>query len=341
VVPSNPYAPPTANTEITGSGSTFVLPLMTSWSVQYKKDHSNVKVTYGGVGSGAGKAAIQQQNVLFAGSDSPMSVSDKAKAPGVLQFPEALGVVGIVYNINGVASGLKLDGDTVGKIYAGTYTNWKDVGTAIGQTLPDQPIALVFRADSSGTTFVVTDFLAKTSSAFHDKIAAAATQTPSWGKSANAKQYSASGNDGVGRLVSQTSGAIGYVELAYVHALNLPVANMKNQAGEYLAPSSDGATKAISGFVGNLPAPDGDWSQVSIVNAPGAGSYPISSMTYVMVYPGSSYYGGKVNADQMAGFKAWMWWCLHDGQSLSTQLDYAPLPPQAVAIGETALAMIH
>ncbi len=343
---ANPYSPPSSTTQVFGSGATFPKPLIESWGIQYAREESKVQVSYGGGGSGKGISDITKKDVFFGGTDAPMSASETSAANAggqtILQFPETLGVVAVVHNVKDVAAGLKLDGETVGKIYAGTIKSWDDDAIKAlnpGVSLPHSDIAIVYRSDSSGTTFVFTDFLAKTSPTFAGKVTASASKKPDWTKS-SATQLSGNGNDGVGSLVKTTPNSIGYVELAYVKSLALKAAAVKSHDGAYLAPSTGGASKAAASKAGSLPAPGGDWSAVSIVDAPGEGSYPISSFTYIMVYESLAAYGSKANADQQAAFRAWMWWCLHDGQEFSEPLGYAPLPESVVAIGEAALASL-
>ncbi len=336
---TGPYMPPSSTTSLYGSGATFPKPLIESWALQFARLEPKVQIAYGGGGSGKGIKDVSNKDVVFGGTDAPMSVSEKgtANAGGnnILQFPETIGLIGVVYNVASLPDGVHLDGETLGKIYAGDIKNWKDAVPGG----PDASIAIVYRSDSSGTTFVFTDYLAKASTSFA-KITPAASKKPDWTRSA-AIQLSGNGNDGVGSTVKSTPNSIGYVELAYVQALGLKAARMKSHDGEFLAPSTAGAAKAASGFANSLPAPDGDWSQVSIVNAAGVGAYPISSFTYMMVYDNLAAYGGKTSADQMHAFQAWMWWCLHDGQSYGESLGYAPLPAPVVAIGENALAKMH
>jgi phosphate transport system substrate-binding protein len=339
----NPYDPPSSSTQVAGSGATFPKPLLESWGIQYNREESKVQVSYAGGGSGKGITDITKKDVLFAGSDAPMSASEKAAAPGILQFPETLGLVAVAYNVNSIADGLKLDGETVGKIYAGDIKKWNDPAIAAlnpGMSLPNSDIAIVYRSDSSGTTFVFTDFLGKTSTAWASKMGAAASKKPDWTKSA-ATQLSGNGNDGVGTTIKGTPNSIGYVELAYVHSLDLKAAKMKSHDGEFLEPTTEGASKAAAAAVPTLPAPSGDWSKVSIVDAAGPGAYPISSFSYMLVYDSLSAYGGKVSSSQMQAFKAWMWWGLHDGQVYAEALGYAPLPAEVVAIGDSALASIR
>ena len=335
----SPYPAPSSSTQVYGSGATFPKPLIESWGIIYANHQPTVQVTYGGGGSGKGIKDITAKDVFFGGSDAPMSASEKAAAPGILQFPETLGLVAVVYNVAGLDNGLKLDGETIGKIYLGAITKWNDAAIAAlnpGVTLPDAAIAIVYRSDSSGTTFAFTDFLARSSPSWAGAMGSVASKKPDWTKS-SARQLSGNGNDGVGSTVKTTANAIGYVELAFVKSLDLDAANVKSKDGAFLAPTTAGASAAAAS-VTDLPAPDGDWSKVSIAYAPGATSYPISTYSYMMVYGSLSAYGSKATTDQMAAFKAWMWWALHDGQSYSETLGYAKLPANAVTLGEGALA---
>lgn len=336
---TTPFPVPASTTSVAGSGATFPKPLIETWALEYAKAQPTIQVSYAGGGSGKGVKDITAKTVAFAGSDAPLTAAQTQAAPGILQIPETLGVAGVVYNVADLADGLKLDGETVGKIYSGDITRWNDAAIAAlnpDVTLPDSEIAIVYRSDSSGTTFVFTDWLSKTSPTFASKVVPSANTKPDWTKS-TAKQLSGNGNDGVGSLVKTTPNTIGYVELAFVKSLNLKSAALKNKAGEFVKISAEGGAKAAAGAAPSLPAADGDWSKVSIVDAPGAGSYPIATFTYMLVYPKLSDYDGKVTADQLNAFRNWLWWAIHDGQSYGPLLGYATLPAEVVKIGENAL----
>jgi phosphate ABC transporter phosphate-binding protein len=341
--PTSPFEMPSKSTQVAGSGATFPKPLLESWGISYAQMQPKVQVSYGGGGSGKGISDITAKNVVFGATDAPMQVTEKANAQKngetILQFPETLGLQDLVYNVPGVPDHLKLDADTVARIYIGQVTKWDDAAIAAlnpGVALPASAIATVSRSDSSGTTFAFTDWLNHASPAWMNGPFPGASKKPAW-----ATQLSGNGNDGVGSLVKSTPNSIGYVELAYVRSLKLNSAMVKAHDGAFLLPSTDGAAKAAAGVAGSLPAPDGDWSKVSIVDAPAAGAWPISTFTYIMVYNDVAAYGGKASADQMHAFQSWMWWCLHDGQAQSDALGYAPLPSAVVPIGEAALKAIH
>jgi len=340
---SNPYPAPSGTVHVTGSGSSFAFPILDAWRTVYANAQPTVQVNYESKGSGTGKTNLKNGDDLFAGSDSPLSAADRAAYPTILTFPESLGPIAVVYNVDGVtADGLKLDGETLGRIYTGAITKWNDAAIAAanpGLSLPASTITIVYRSDSSGTTFVFTDFLGKASTTWASTMGAAATQTPKWNQSA-AQQSSGPQNDGVADKVNAIHNSIGYVELSYVKTKGLHAAAIQNKAGQYLMPTPDGATAAASAFAGSLPAADGDWGKVSLVNADGANAYPISTFTYLMVKSHVSDYAGKFDANQMAGFKSFAWWALHDGQAYAKPLGYAPLPQPVVAIGEHALTLI-
>lgn len=349
--PTNPYAVPAGHVKVVGDGSTFVQPIMSAWGSQFNNEHPSVEASYPAPSGGSGKGIsdVTAKIVFFAGTDAPPNATQKAAMPGILQFPEAMGAVAVVYHVEGVASGLKLDGETLGKMFTGAIGFWDDAAIKAlnpGATLPHTQVTIVYRSDSSGTSFVFTDYLSKASTSFHDSgiTGGKASKSPTWSKS-TAKQLSGNGNDGIASNLkaSTCNGCVGYVELTYLRSASLDAAQMRSHDGAFLAPSSEGAQAAAASLSGSLPAADGDWSAVSIVNAPGANAYPISSMTYVLVYQSHTSYdssklGGQDPAQVQAAFKAWMWWCLHDGQQYSLALGYAPLPGTVVKIGEDALA---
>ncbi|MES2154178.1 MAG: phosphate ABC transporter substrate-binding protein PstS [bacterium] len=344
---TNPYPIPSSQTSITGSGATFPKPIIDAWAIGFNQEHSSVQVGYNGGGSGKGRADITAKLVQFAGSDAPMSATEKANAPGILHFPDTIGPVAVVYNVDGLPNGVHLTVDVVGQIFAGNIGKWDDnaiktLNPDVASLLPSATIGIVYRSDSSGTTFAFTDALAKMSPAFANKVSPSASSKPDWtGKSTAYQVGGQAGNDGVGSTVKSTSNSIGYVDLAYVQKLSLKAATLQNSKGQWVGPTAEGASKAAEAAADSLPAPDGDWSAVSIVNSPADGAYPISSFSYILVYSSLASYGGKATADQLNGLKAWLYWDLHDGQVDYPQaLGYAPLPAKVVAIGDRALSMI-
>jgi phosphate transport system substrate-binding protein len=300
---------------LTGAGATFPYPLYSKWFDAYASK-TGVKINYQSIGSGGGIRQLSEQTVDFGASDAPMTDAELAKAKGgpILHFPMTLGAVCITYNLPGVTTPLKLTGDLLAAIYQGQVTKWNDARIAAlnpGVALPASDILVVHRSDGSGTSYVFTDYLSSESPAWAAK--------PGKGKELQwPVGLGAKGNEGVAGQVKQSPGAIGYVELAYANQNKMPVAELKNASGEFVAPSTASVTAAAAGAVSKLPA-NTDY-RVSIVNAPGAGAYPISSFTWILVYQ------KEADAAKRAKLVDFLRWALTDAQSMAPSLDYAPLP---------------
>jgi phosphate transport system substrate-binding protein len=322
---------------ITGAGSTFIFPLMDTWRVQYNNLHSNIQLNYQSIGSGAGINLLDQKTVDFAASDAPLQPSEQARAPGVLTLPDSLGGITISYNIPGVDKGLKLTGPVIAQIFMGKITSWNDpaiVNLNPGITLPDQKILIAHRADGSGTTYAFTDYLSKV---YPDwKTAVGQGKTVPWPVGTGAQ-----GNAGVANIVKTTTYACGYIELAYAYQNNMTYAFVQNADGNaFVEPTIDSVAADAAAASTNLPTAGGDWSQVSIVNAPGSNSYPISTLTYVMVYKDLSQVSGETQGktQEVVNFLSWI---IHDGQKFAPALLYVPLPDSIVKIDEQGIAQIH
>lgn len=341
---ANPYAVPSATVQVPGSGSTFAKPILDAWAGGFAQKAGTVQVGYGGGGSGKGISDITAKLVVFGASDAPLSAAEKANAPGILQFPGTMGAVAVVYNVAGAQSGLKLTPDVLGRILIGDITKWSHADILAlnpGASLPDSTIVFVHRSDSSGTTFAFTDYLGKASAEWAAKMGAAPQKSASVFGPSTASKITGNGNEGVAANVKSTANSIGYVELAFVKNLALNAAAIENKAGEFQSPTTAGVSTAAAAASATLPQPDGDWSQVSIANADGAGVYPISSFAYFMVYDSAAAYSGKFSNDQVKGMRAFMWWALHDGQvGYPEAKGYASLPAEVVAIGDKALSMM-
>ena len=253
--------------DLTGAGATFPYPIYSKWFSDYAAQ-KGVKINYQSIGSGGGIRQLSEETVDFGASDSPMSDDEMSKAKGgpVLHIPTVLGADVVTYNVPGVTAPLKLTPEVIAGIFSGNIKKWNDTRIASlnsGVTLPSSDILVVHRSDGSGTTYIFTDYLS--------------TAVPSWkasiGKGKEVKWpvgIGAKGNEGVAGQVKQTPGAIGYVELAYAKQNNLPIAAIRNQAGQYVAASVPAVTAAAAGYAKNLPA-NTDY-RISIVNAPGADS---------------------------------------------------------------------
>lgn len=310
---------------LTGAGSTFAAPLYTRWFSDYQAQvASGVQGNYQAVGSGAGIQNITNKTVDFGATDAPMSDAELAKAPGVQHIPTALGPVVITYNLAGVSQPLKLDGDTLAKIYMGKITKWSDpqiTAQNAGVTLPDASIVVVHRSDGSGTSYAFTDYLSNVSSDWKANVGT--SKNPQWPVGLGGQ-----GNAGVTQQVKQNQNSIGYVELIYADQNSLPKAQVKNASGAYITPSTASTTLAAQGVT--LPA---DY-RVSIANSQTAGAYPTSTFTWIVLY--------KQQQDAAKG-KAlvdFLWWAIHDGQATAQQLDYAPLPADVVKSLEQTLKQV-
>ena len=305
--------------DLTGAGATFPYPIYSKWISDYSAK-AGIKINYQAIGSGGGIRQLQEGTVDFGGSDAPMTDDEMSKAKGgpVMHFPTVLGAVVMTYNVPDLTQPLNLAGETIADIFLGKITKWDDSRIAAlnpGVKLPARDILVVHRSEGSGTTYIFSDYLT--------------TVSPAWaagpGKGKELKWpvgLGGRGNDGVAGQVKQTPGTIGYVELAYANQNRLPVAKVKNAAGQFVAPAIASITAAAAGAVEKLP-PNTDY-RVSIVNAPGADAYPISSFTWLLVY--------QRQADATKGKKLvdFMRWALTEGEGSAAALDYAPLP-QAVS----------
>ena len=302
-----------AGVDLNGAGATFPQPIYNKWFSDYATK-TGVKINYQSIGSGGGIRQLSEQTVDFGASDSPMSDEEIAKAKGgpVMHIPTVLGAVVITYNLPGVTQPLRLTGDVIADIYQGRITKWNDARIATlnaGVPLPGSDIIVVHRSDGSGTTFIFSDYLAAVSPGW--------ASSPGKGKELQwPTGIGAKGNEGVAGQVKQTPGAIGYVELAYAKQNNLPAAHVRNAAGQFVAPTIE----SISASAGTLPA-NTDY-RVSIVNAPAAGAYPISSFTWLLVYRNST------DANKTKKLTDFLKWALTEGEQSAAALDYAPLPAE-------------
>lgn len=311
------------NQKLTGGGATFPAILYQRWFADYRSGVArSVEVNYQPVGSGGGVNLIQNQAVDFGASDAPLTDDELGEAPALLQhIPATLGPVVITYNLPNLTAPLRFDGDTLAKVYLGSISKWDDpaiVAANPGVPLPDGEIVVVHRSDGSGTSFVFTDFLSKVSPDWKAQVGT--TKNPSWPAGLGGR-----GNEGVTQQVKQNGNSIGYVELAYAQTNQLPMADVKNPSGEYVAPTVEATSLAAAGVA--MPA---DY-RVSIVNSPNKGAYPISSFSYILLYK------DQPNAEKGAALVHMLWWAIHDGQRVAPSLYYAPLPEDVVKMIEHTL----
>jgi len=326
---ATPAAERSGSVDLTGAGATFPYPLYSKWFSDYAAK-TGVKINYQSIGSGGGIRQISEETVDFGATDSPMSNDEMSHAKGgaILHLPTVLGGVVITYNLPDVKEPLKLTGPLVADIFLGKVKKWNDPAIAAlnpGVKLPNQDILVVHRSDGSGTSYVFTDYLTAVSPAWA-KGPKKGKEVP-WPVGLGGK-----GNEGVAGQVKQTPGSIGYVELAYAKENALPAALIKNVAGNFVAPSTETITAAASGVAEKLP-PNTDY-RISIVNAPGANAYPISSFTWILAYANQS---DSVKGKKLVDF---LRWALTEGEKEATTLNYAPLPASMAAQLNTRLDSI-
>ncbi|MEN9879764.1 MAG: phosphate-binding protein PstS [Pseudomonadota bacterium] len=301
--------------QITGAGATFPAPMYSKWAEAYKAQ-TGTALNYQAIGSGGGVKQIQAKTVDFGASDDPTSAEVLEKF-GLVQFPAVIGGVVPVVNLQGVAPGqLKLNNDVLSDIFRAKVTKWNDPAIASvnpGVKLPDTAITLVYRSDSSGTTAVFTDFLAQVSAPFKGVVGSG--KTVNWPAGVGGK-----GNAGVAANVTKIDGAIGYVEFAYAKQNKMTHVSLINRDGKAVQPNE-------ASF--NAAAAKANWTgtpnfAVNLNNQPGAASWPITSATFILMYKKPE------KPEQSAEVLKFFNWALTKGQKMATDLDYVPLPDNAV-----------
>jgi phosphate transport system substrate-binding protein len=318
-----------SSTALQGSGSTFVKPLMDKWTSEYGKAFPNIKADYQGVGSGAGIKAIQGQTVDFGATDAAMTDDEIKQSPSeLIHVPIVLGAVVLTYNLEGVKEPLRLSPDVIADIFLGKIKKWDDPRIKADNpsaVLPANDITPVYRSDGSGTSDVFTDFLSKLSPEWKQKVGRTKNPQLPQGVGIGAK-----GNDGVMGQVKQTPNTIGYVELTFAKANNLPAALVKNSAGTFVEPSPETVTNAAAGVLANAPAD----LRMELTNASGTDAYPISGMTYALIYK------DQKDAAKAKALVDFLWWATHDGQNFTKDLHYSALPADLVKKVEDKLRSV-
>jgi phosphate transport system substrate-binding protein len=318
-----------ATTLLNASGSTSIFPIESVWSRVYAKSDRNTRINYQPIGSGGGIGQLMQGLTDFAGSDAPLTDAQVAKAPGkILHFPAVLGADLVAYNLPEIVppARLRLTGPVIADIFRGKITQWNDpaiAGLNPALKLPAIDIVTCHRSDGSGTTYIFTDYLSKASPDWAKEI----------GKGTTVKWPAGSqgdGNQGVADLLVHTPGAIAYLEQTYASEAKLPFAQVQNAANQWIDPNLKSITIAANNSINNLPAD----LRASITDAPGEGSYPISSYTYFLVYQQQS------DGAKAAAIRDFLRWVLHDGQSYAAKLHYAPLPDSIIRREETQIDQI-
>jgi phosphate transport system substrate-binding protein len=319
--------PAFAQTTLNGAGATFPYPIYSKWFSEYHKAHSDVQVNYQSIGSGGGIRQVLAGTVDFGASDGPMTDEQLGQAKvKILHTPTVLGAVVPAYNIPGVTGEVKFTPEALAGIFLGKITSWNDKALTAanpGVNFPNQPIVVIHRSDGSGTSYIFTDYLSKVSADW--KNGPGKGTSVKWPVGLGGK-----GNEGVAGMIRQMEGSIGYVELIYALQNKITYGSMKNPAGDFVKASLESVTTAAAS-VKNMPA---DF-RVSITNAPGKGAYPISSFTWLLIPTKSQDPNkGKILTDLLN-------WCETDGQKLTADLSYAPLPDTVVAKVKEAIKQVH
>ena len=309
--------PVVGQTTLSGAGATFPNPIYSKWFSEYHKLHSEVEINYQSIGSGGGIRQVVTGTVDFGASDMPMTDKQLQEAKTkILNIPTVLGADVPAYNIPGVTGELKFTPDALAGIFLGKISKWNDKAIASanpGVNLPNQDIIVVHRSDGSGTTFIFTDYLSKVSPVWKSQVGA--DTSVKWPVGLGQK-----GNEGVAGSIRQLPGAIGYVELIYAVQNKITYGSVRNSAGTFIKASLESVTAAAA----SAPKMPDDF-RVSITNAPGKDAYPISSFTWLLIPAQSKDPAkGKILGD----FLNWM---VADGQKMTSDLSYAPLPDNVVA----------
>lgn len=304
-----------AEITINGAGASFPFPVYSQWAFKYH-ELTGMKLNYQSIGSGGGIAQIKAKTVDFGASDAPLS-GDELNEAGLVQFPMIMGGVVPVVNIKDVKPGdLKLSNDVLANIFLGKVTKWNDAAIAelnAGLTLPDQDITVVYRSDGSGTTNIFTDYLAKVSAEWKEKVGVG--KTVEWPAGVGGK-----GNEGVAANVQQLDGSIGYVEYAYALQNKLSDVALKNREGNVVSAT-------IAAF--QAAAANADWQNAPgfalfLTDQPGKDSWPITGVSYILMYK------EQANAENAAAMLKFFDWCFTHGADIAAGLHYVPMPENVV-----------
>ncbi|HEX2603802.1 MAG TPA: phosphate ABC transporter substrate-binding protein PstS [Oxalicibacterium sp.] len=305
--------------DITGAGATFPYPIYSKWAEAYKAK-TGVGLNYQSIGSGGGIKQIKAKTVDFGASDMPLSPEDLQEA-GLMQFPAIMGGVVAVVNLDGVQPGqLKMTPEVLANIYLGKITKWNDQQIASlnpGVKLPADDITVVHRSDGSGTTFLWTDFLSKTSPAFKTEVGS--STAVKWPVGVGGK-----GNEGVAANVQRIKGSIGYVEYAYAKKNKMAHTQLKNRDGQFVQPDDETFKAAAAGA---------DWAktpgmQVILTNQAGKNSWPITGASFILMHK------TQANAESAKEVLKFFDWAYKNGGAAATELDYVAMPPSVTKLVE-------
>jgi phosphate transport system substrate-binding protein len=315
-----------AQTNLNGAGATFPYPMYSKWFSEYHNAHPGIQINYQSIGSGGGIKQVQAGTVDFGATDGPMSDEQLSATPfKVLHIPTVLGAVVLTYNLPEVSQELKFTPEAIAGIFLGNVKKWNDPAIAKanpGVKLPDTDIVVVHRSDGSGTSYVFTDYLSKVSPEWKTKVGK--NTSVNWPVGLGGK-----GNEGVAGTVKQTPGSIGYVELIYAVQNKMAYGSVQNADKQFVKASLE-STTAAAASVKEMP----DDFRVSITNAPGKTSYPIASFTWLLVPV------EWADATKEKTFVDFLTWMLDKGQTMTKDLNYAPLPAPVVKKIKAAIKQV-
>jgi phosphate transport system substrate-binding protein len=321
-------SPSVAQVKLNGAGATFPYVIYSKWFDVYHA-RTGVEFNYQSIGSGGGIKQVIEGTVDFGATDAPMTDDQLKEAhdkqgSDILHIPTVMGAVVVSYNLPAIGTGLRLTPEALAGIFLGQITKWNDPAIASsnpGKSLPDRPILVAHRSDGSGTTNIFTDYLTKVSPLWAEKVGKGTAVN--WPVGLGGK-----GNEGVAGVIKQSEGAIGYVELAYAVKNTLPYASLRNKAGNFVEAGFDAVSAAAAGSLKSMPSD----MRVSITNADGKDSYPISGFTWLLIYK-------TMKSTEKAGaIGQFLRWAMSDGQSYAKDLYYAPLPPEVRKLCEKRIA---
>ncbi len=327
---------------LNGAGATLTFPLLSNIGLSYTRIHPNVYINYQPIGSIAGINAHIAHTVDFGATYPPLNYNQSLRAPNTLHIPESISAVVLAYNIPDpttkapIPTGLKLTGNVTAEIFLGNITRWNDAHISIlnpGLNLPDAPIQTIHDTLAEGGTFVFTSYLSSVSADFATHVGNGTLVPWSVG-------LQVPGNAGITALVNSTPDSIGYIELAYALLSHVPYASLQNSAGNFIQPSLESARSANDELRTALPAGNGSWSNITLLNEPGPTAYPIVTFTYIIVYRDLSVIK-SMDLNKAKVLADYLWYVVHDGQSLAPALAYVPLPANIVAIDEASIRSMN
>lgn len=310
------------NASFTGAGASFPAPVYRQWTYSYSEENPGTQITYQSLGSGAGLNQIKAGTVDFAGSDNPLTLEQQQES-GLIQFPMLTGGVVVIVNIPGVKDGaLQLSQDVLARIYLGEIQYWNDAAIrALNPKLrlPKMKITVVRRSDSSGTSFIFTNYLSKISADWKNKVGQGSSVK--WPVGIGGQK-----NPGVCNMVAKIKGSIGYTEYTYAVEAKLACACLENADGKFVKPSQQSFSAAAS---------CADWKNapgfyMELTNVPGAQSWPITGVTYILMRKDAS-------AEKRAALRDYFMWCFTEGADQATKLNYVALPQDVVELVKPSL----